>query len=374
MIKLASSAAGESTVFPNSIAEAKSIIMEANKKKIAIYPLGGGSKIQQILPEIQDGIILSTKNLNKVIEYRPDNMSIEVEAGMRIEELSTFLAADNLFFPIYNNSPGETVGGLVASNSWGKKKYMYKSTRHYVLGLEFISPSGEVVKVGGRTIKNVSGYDISQLLAGSWGHFGFITKVTLRLKPKPQTKLTMECKLSSIEAIKRIIPKIISRGYRLSLLCYKSSGTEMLLQIELEGLKDIIDIQSAELAKEFGFYKTDIPLKVQEKMLFNVVLDLDNYLNGLDILQKWSGANNFPYDLQGIATNGTFEFNISGEPYSEHIKELSCSINNIGGTLYYQNNAITNTDQQSYRKLLLNIKKKIDSNMIFMASSKLLKE
>ncbi|MFZ7101969.1 MAG: FAD-binding oxidoreductase [Peptococcaceae bacterium] len=361
-------------VFPNSSAEAQSMIGKAGEEKISVYPLGGGTKIQLVLPEITGGTILNTKELNKVVEYRPDNMSIEVEAGMKIQNLNEFLKTDNLFFPVDNNKPAETVGGVVASNSRGRKTFLYKSARHYVLGLEFISPAGEVVKVGGRTIKNVSGYDISQLLAGSWGHLGLITKVTLRLKPLPQKKLIMEYRLSGYEEMQRIIAQITSGGYRLAALCQKSLGAETALQVELEGLNDIVDIQADMLEKDYGFYKTDTPLELQDEMMYRVILDLDHYVKGLKIVRNWSTSHNIAGDFQGIVTNGILEFNIAGAADSGINNELGCSLKNIGGTLYYQNNEIIRTEQQAYQKLLLNIKQKVDPQAIFMTSSRLLKE
>src|SRR5690606_10187894 len=124
------------------------------------------------------GVLVSLRRMANVVENRPNNMSIEVEAGMTISQIQKVLNEDNIYFPIDSND-NSTIGGLIAANGYGRKKYLHKTTRFYVMGMEFVSPQGDLINVGGRTIKNVSSYDLHQLLAGSWGVFGIITKAIL---------------------------------------------------------------------------------------------------------------------------------------------------------------------------------------------------
>lgn len=361
-------------IYPNSREEAQAIIRDANAKKLSIYPLGNGTKIQRVLEDkIPSGIFLVTKNLNKVVQYRPDNMSIEIEGGMSIKELNQFLAKDNLFFPVSDGLPGETVGGMVASNSLGRKKHMYNSIRHYVLGLEFISPTGELIKVGGRTIKNVSGYDISQLLTGSWGHLGLITKVTLRLKPIPQQKVVMEKRVANLSKVKELALPLIAKGFRMAAFCIKTLDGEIILQLQLEGIKEIIDIQSQQLADGYDFKAVSAPMDMQEKMPFKVVLDLDKYMEGLETIKKWTDTNDLALEFQGIITNGIIDFTTDKKPDHNMLDDLSSAIKCLGGTLYYCNNSQSQYPLSS-QNLLQNIKKIVDPNGLFMTSSKVLKE
>ena len=155
-------------VAPETVEEIGEIMKIANKHKIPVYPLGSGSQFSQGVAPFKGGILLSLRNLKKITEYRPSNMSVEVEAGITLEELTNVLIKDNLYFPIQTENPKSTLGGLVARNGYGRNRYKYHTIRKYVLGVEFVSPKVSL-SVWEADCKNVSSLDVSQLITGSWG-------------------------------------------------------------------------------------------------------------------------------------------------------------------------------------------------------------
>ncbi|GAW93786.1 FAD-binding oxidoreductase [Calderihabitans maritimus] len=178
----------EVLVFPGSKEELQEIVWWAINEELPLVPLGSGSEIRRVLDSFQRGIGVSLQRLNRFVELEPDNLSVRVEAGAVNSELQEVLCRNNLFLPVFPDYPQSTIGGEVAADTAGRKRYRYGSIGDYVLGLEFISPGGKLVKTGGKTVKNVSGYDFTKLLAGSWGTLGVITEVTLKLRPLPEVE------------------------------------------------------------------------------------------------------------------------------------------------------------------------------------------
>jgi glycolate oxidase len=363
----------EVLVNPKSIEEIKAIVKMANEYKTPIYPIGSGSRFGQGVDPFQGGILLSVKNLDQIIEYRPNNMSVEVEAGMTITNLQNILAQDNIFFPVDSGNNRATIGGLIATNSYGRKKYLYKTTRFYVMGMEFVSPQGELIRVGGRTIKNVSSYDINQLLAGSWGVLGIITKATLRVKPKPEKNLLLNYNTSDFtELIKMIKSILINEKLSLASLVFEKLNSNYLLQLELEGFADTINFQQGLLKEKYGFKDAEHSIFSETIGPGIISLPLKNYTQGLEEVDKLT--NQFSsMKIKGNITSGIINFEISAN--NELLLNLSRVINTLQGTLTFEGNMLTTKNRGTgYLNLLKNIKKNIDPNNILVPTSKALKE
>jgi len=363
-------------LYPESAEDIVSILKLANQFQLPIYPVGSGTMFQKRIEPFTAGILISTKNLKGIIEYRPKNMSIEVEAGLTFQELQKLLAQDKIFFPVEPDESSSTIGGQVAANSYGRKKYMYKSSRFYVMGMEFISPQGDIIRVGGRTVKNVSGYDVSQLLAGSWGLFGIITKVTLRLKPLPENNLILKCSFRDLASVQAIIKGILNEQLSLASLLLRTDGEELSLQLELEGFKEALELQASEMERNYGFKRSSNLLETIKEMPFTFRVPLQNYGVALQCLGAWAEKHHLSLNIQGNVTNGVLEMDLKNTVDDEGklIEELSGELLQFEGSLIYRGNTLRAKAEMTNQKLLLEIKRQVDPNNILVPQIYFLKE
>ena len=173
-------------VIPSSIQEMQSIVCYATENNLSVLPSGSGTKLGIGNLAEKTDLVLSTNRFTKVLEYEPADLTVTVEAGIRLTELQIVLAEHRQFLPI-DPPYGDrcTIGGIISSNSSGSLRYQYGTARNLVLGMKVMNPKGIVVKSGGKVVKNVAGYDINKLYIGAFGTLGIITEATLKLAPLP---------------------------------------------------------------------------------------------------------------------------------------------------------------------------------------------
>ncbi|MFK7779245.1 MAG: FAD-binding oxidoreductase, partial [Gimesia sp.] len=158
----------------------------ASKKQL--FPVGGRTSLAVCCPSILSGTQICTSQLNKVIDYPIRDMTITVEAGMRIDQLNEIISAEGQRLPIdVPQSNRATLGGVIATNTSGPKRFSSGTIRDYVIGISAIDGKGNLFKSGGRVVKNVAGYDLKKMLVGSLGTLAVISQVSLNLRPKPET-------------------------------------------------------------------------------------------------------------------------------------------------------------------------------------------
>ena len=174
-----------------AIAELSDRIRAAATDKTPLRISGGATKDFYGL-QLQ-GELLSTRALNGIVSYEPSELVVTVRAGTPLAELEAVLAAQGqcLAFEPPHYSAGGTVGGMVAAGLSGPSRASVGAVRDFVLGLEMINGQGEVLRYGGQVMKNVAGYDVSRLMAGSWGTLGLITEVSLKVLPRPTAEATL---------------------------------------------------------------------------------------------------------------------------------------------------------------------------------------
>src|SRR5689334_16162622 len=158
----------------------------------AIYPIGGGTALDYGNEPARPGRDLELATLNRVVDYTPRDMTIVVEAGVRMADLAATLAAEGQHLPIDVPRAAEaTIGGVVATNWNGPRRYGYGTIRDYVIGINAVDGRGTSFKGGGRVVKNVAGYDFCKLLTGSLGTLAVITQVALKVKPQAESAATV---------------------------------------------------------------------------------------------------------------------------------------------------------------------------------------
>jgi len=373
-VKLSEDYKPEKILIPQNVEQLITIVKLANKYKMPIYPIGSGTGFCRGVAPFQKGVLVSLQKIAKLIEYRPDNMSIEVEAGMSIAGLQEILAKDNIFFPIDTNNNSSTIGGLVARNAFGRKKHLYKTTRFYVLGMEFISPGGELIKVGGRTIKNVSSYDLHQLLAGSWGAFGIITKVTLRVKPLPEKNTVLECLAKDVAEVLKLIETILfkEKTNLASLVFEQKSGSDFLLQAELEGFAETLKQQQEILQEKYDFKETKKLLNEWDGENAVITIPLKSYIKGLGQLLEL-GKKYPDLKLRGNATSGLIYVKLKKD--DELLQSITTIVDALEGNFIFENAGLIKKDTGTgYADILKKIKNKIDPNNILVPTSRVIKE
>ena len=200
-------------VFPTSTEEVAAILKLAHKLKIPVTPRGGGTNVSGGSVPIKGGIVLCTTKMNKILTIDKENLTASVEPGVVLMDLNTALAKEKLFFPPDPQSfLGATMGGVIGENAGGPACVKYGVTKQYVLGLEVVLPTGDVVHLGGLTMKNVQGYDLTMLFTGSEGTLGVITKAHLLLKPMPPAKKTLMAVFDDVAVAGETVYRVLSSG------------------------------------------------------------------------------------------------------------------------------------------------------------------
>lgn len=191
-------------VTPQTVDELAATVTGAAANSQAIYPMGGGTMVSLGNRPRQQGVAVDLRSLNKVIDYPARDMTITVGAGITIAQLQKLLAPENQQLPIdIPNPETATLGGSLAVNVSGSRRYGYGTLRDYLLGFSAINDAGETIKAGGRVVKNVAGYDMCKLFIGSLGTLGVITQATLKLRPLPddQALVCLACMPEQIDEI-----------------------------------------------------------------------------------------------------------------------------------------------------------------------------
>lgn len=197
-------------VAPGSASEIASVLTLAGREKLAVLPRGSGTKfVFGGLPHAGD-MVLSLHRFNRIVDYDVPNLTVTVEAGVRMGELSRVLAAQGNFLPLDPPFAEATIGGAIATNQSGPKRLLYGSARDLTLGLRAVLPTGESVRFGGKVMKNVAGYDMTKLFIGSWGTLGIITEMTFRLLPLPEVETSLLVSFASLEQASKAVSAILA--------------------------------------------------------------------------------------------------------------------------------------------------------------------
>ncbi|MBL8171494.1 MAG: FAD-binding protein [Acidobacteria bacterium] len=181
----------EAVVFPRTAEEIAAIMRLANEEKFYVTVRGGGVGYTGGAVPIRGGIVLATARLNQILEINQADLVAIVEPAVTNYQLQQAVEAQGLFYPPDPSSWRESfIGGNIALNAGGPRCVKYGNTKQFVLGLDFVTPTGEIINAGGRVPKNATGFHLEHLLIGSEGMLGIVTRCILRLLPKPEARRT----------------------------------------------------------------------------------------------------------------------------------------------------------------------------------------
>lgn len=190
----------EAVVKPDSAEQVSKIIKLANEYLIPVIPRGGGTGLSGGALPVEGGICLSLERFNRILEIDENNFQAVIEPGVITQVFQETLESKGLFYPVDPASRGSCfLGGNIAECSGGPRAAKYGTTKDYVLGLQFVTPTGEIINAGAGTIKNVTGYNLSQLLVGSEGTLGIVTKIIFKILRLPKYKKVLLAAFDSVE-------------------------------------------------------------------------------------------------------------------------------------------------------------------------------
>ncbi len=196
------------TFAPADPAAAADAVRDAAGRGLAVYPIGGGTLSDCGPAGVRPGVALSLSQLNRIVEYPADEMTITVEAGTTIASLQNVLAERRRRFPVdVPHSDRATIGGAAAVNAGGPRQCAYGTIRDHVLGLTAVDGAGSTFSCGGRSF-HTAGYNLCRMMAGSFGTLGVVTQLTLRVQPQPETSALLVCDAANFEIVERLLSEL----------------------------------------------------------------------------------------------------------------------------------------------------------------------
>ncbi len=226
----------EVLVYPENLNQVAEVIKLANSQNWGVVPWGGGTKMALGKTPLRFNLVLSTSRLNKVLDLDVDNLTVTAQAGVKLADLQDlvagtenrcfFLHDDDLkkqadymcsggdykgvFLPLDPPFPDRvTLGGIVAANSTGPKRLRFGLPRDLILGVKYVTPTGEIISMGGKTVKNVSGYDVSKIMIGALGTLGILGEITFRLLPLPERVGTVLAGFGSFASARAFADRVL---------------------------------------------------------------------------------------------------------------------------------------------------------------------
>ena len=200
-------------LLPETTEQVSRIWTDCNQHAISVTPAGGRTGLSGGMLPVRGGVLVSLERMNRILEVDARNLQMVVEPGVIVQHIHEAAETVGLLYPPDPSSRGSClIGGNVAENAGGIRAVKYGITQEYVLGLEAVLPSGEVIHTGARVLKNATGYNLTQLLVGSEGTLAVITKIYLKLVPKPQHEISLFAPFASAEAACAAVSAIFQAG------------------------------------------------------------------------------------------------------------------------------------------------------------------
>ncbi len=203
----------EAVVFPESTEQVVEILKLANEHLFPVTARGGGVGYTGGAVPVDGGIVVGTDRMKRIIEINVDDLYVICQPGLTTFEVQQAVAEHGLMFaPDPASYKDSFIGGNIAENAGGMRTPKYGVTKHHVLGLEVVTATGEIIRTGGKTVKNVVGFDLTGLMCGSEGMLGIITEATLKLLPMPEATSTVRANFHSMEAACKVLTKFTPAG------------------------------------------------------------------------------------------------------------------------------------------------------------------
>ncbi|MCC3864914.1 FAD-binding protein [Terrisporobacter petrolearius] len=199
----------EVMVYVKSTEQVSKIMKYAYENNIPVTPRGQGTGLSGASVALHGGIMMNMCKMDKILELDEENLTLTVEPGVLLMTISGYVEEHDLFYPPDPGEKSAAIGGNINTNAGGMRAVKYGVTRDYVRGLEIVLPNGEIINVGGKVVKNSSGYAIKDLIVGSEGTLGIVTKAILKLLPLPKKAISLLIPFPDLESAIDTVPQII---------------------------------------------------------------------------------------------------------------------------------------------------------------------
>ncbi len=251
-------------VIPGSAQEISEVMKLANENKIPVYTRGSGTNLSAGTVPTKGGIVLLMTRFNKIVEVDLENLVAVVEVGVVVAELNEEVGKYGLIYP---PDPGTvataTMGGTISENAGGLRGLKYGVSKHYVMGLEVVLANGDILKTGGKNVKDVSGYDMTKLFTGAEGTLGVLTRAIVKLVPAPEAKKSMMAIFKDLDDAGKAVSGIIAAKIIPATLEILDNATirtvedyakvglpldaEAVLLIEVDGIPEVVEKEAAKV-------------------------------------------------------------------------------------------------------------------------------
>lgn len=268
----------DAIIMPRSIEEISQIMQLANDESFAVIPRGSGTGLSGGSVPTINSVVLLMNHWNKIKEVDTDNLTAWVETGVITSSLHAEVEKNGLFYP---PDPGSqnicTIGGNVAENAGGLRGLKYGVTKNYVMGIEMVAPTGEIIRNGGKNVKDVAGYNIRDLIVGSEGTLGIFTNILVKLIPKPQTSRTLLALYDKLGDAAETVSEIIANHIipctvefldNTTIRCVEDyahiglpTSAKALLLLEVDGYEEVV-AREAQMIKDICKRKGATEIKV----------------------------------------------------------------------------------------------------------------
>ena len=242
-------------VEPGSVEEISDVMKLAAREGLAVAPRGSGTKMHIGDPPRRLDLIASTARMSEVLEHTPGDQIVRLEAGVKLEDLQEHISSSDQMLAVDPPESGSTIGGIVAANSSGPRRYRYGTIRDLIIGITVVLHDGTVAKAGGKVVKNVAGYDLSKLFTGSLGTLGIIATANFRLHPRPEASRTVAVEVAGPEQAQAAAQAIVHSQVEATAVELHYGESEKLLAVLLESIPGGIDAKAETtsfLLKQFG--------------------------------------------------------------------------------------------------------------------------
>ncbi|HSK99269.1 MAG TPA: FAD-binding oxidoreductase [Rubrobacteraceae bacterium] len=334
-------------VEPGSVEETSELMKLADREGLVVAPRGGGTKMHLGDPPREIDLILSTARLVEVIEYVPGDQVVRVQSGIRLADLQERLAGSNQMLGIDPPEEGATIGGIVASNSSGPRRYRYGTIRDLIIGITVVLSDGTVAKAGGKVVKNVAGYDLSKLFTGSLGTLGVIAEANFRLHPRPEVSRTVAVAVESSRAAQGAAQAIVHSQVEATAVELRWDEEQKQVTVLLESIPAGIEAKAetaAFLLKDFGEVRElsedegDLPAPPEvadDEAVVKVSVPPNELASVLDSVLGAAGRRDVGARLTGHAASGVTYATLSGgtEARAAVVEELREIRSRRGGSV-----------------------------------------
>lgn len=207
-------------VRPGSADEVAAILAAAAEAGVPVTARGSGSGLSGSAVPRDDGLLVSFERMNEILEIDTVNHVAVVQPGVTLTELEAATAEVGMVYPVYPGELSASLGGNVNTNAGGMRAVKYGVTRHHVLGLQAVLPTGEIIRTGGKYVKASTGYDLTQLIVGSEGTLALVTEATLKLQPRMTEQATVLAPFPDLASVATAVPKVVGSGIGALILEY----------------------------------------------------------------------------------------------------------------------------------------------------------